>query len=78
MKTCEIEVSTGSIHKFLNALEENDSGYSFVRAPGCEGSSTSKVELELWVDNERDPMRVTLHPDGTWSATSELIVSKED
>lgn len=76
MKTCKVGINVNSVWQFLNALDENGSGYHFTRVEDASRRPNTSIDLELWVDGGADRMRVLLRPDGTWSATSRLVVGE--
>lgn len=76
MKTCNVSLKPESAFQFLNALDDNGSGYHFTRIGDPSRKPNTLIDLELWVDGSADRMHVVLRPDGTWSATSQLIVGE--
>lgn len=74
IKTVEVGIVPASVKDYLASLDKISADYHFVNGkPGFKA-----LTLELWVEGTEDSLRITLCPDGTWSATAHLEVSRSE
>lgn len=67
--TIEINISPSTLHKYLEALDQDGAGYYFVRT---DDGLTNNITLTLEADGCVTKITTMLRPDGTWFAVANI------
>ena len=74
IKTVRQSLLPCHFHKYLRAVDELGGGYNLA---ATNIFLDNRMEFELWVDGgDHNGTMVTLHPDGTWGVTTEVVIGE--
>lgn len=73
--TIRASIEPGDFHRYVDKLDETELPYSFVCA---SDRAADPMVLDLWVDGaDHNGTEVRLYKDGTWKATTLLVLGSE-
>jgi hypothetical protein len=72
-KSVRVGVVPSTLHRYLRALDANGSGFGLT-AENIYPDDRLEFALYSEAGTHEDSFNVTLHPDGTWSATTDVIL----
>lgn len=72
LDTVPVTIGPAAVTAYLNKLNERGEVYGFAVYSGSD-----PLKLELQRDGSDDPLVLHLHSDGTWTATSVLVVGDQ-
>lgn len=74
LQTVTVGILPSDFHKYLRAVDKR--GWAFGLT--AENLSNDNVAtFNLYIDAGDDGTVVKLHPDGTWTATTEMVIGEE-
>lgn len=69
LRTLPVRMQHGDAIQYLKHVDDTGQPWQLVGVAGYEPNA-----LQLFIDGEEEPLEITLHPDGSWSATLTVIV----
>ena len=74
LETVTVGILPRDFHKYLRAIDKRGWAFGFT----AENLSNDNVAtFNLYIDAGDDGTVVKLHPDGTWTATTEMVIGEE-
>ena len=71
--TAKVGVTPDTLHRYLDAVDVLDCTYQLLECTPWKTRPSGMI-FELCVDGSESTLQVTLLPDGTWSATTHVVV----
>ena len=75
LETVTVGILPSDFHKYLRAVDKRGLAFGL----NAENLSNSNVAtFNLWIDSGDDGTVVKLHPDGTWTATTKMVIGEQE